>query len=138
MTIYFNPYFHGSRRRAMAQLMNDLESDYEPQVAFPVDVKALTESYEINALLPGVDSDDLDIQIVNEVVTISGEMKVKRDSQANYLIAELPSGKFHRVISLPTPLDANKVEATLDNGILTLNIPKAEEARPKSIKIQKK
>jgi len=71
-------------------------------------------------------------------VTISGLMKVERDPQADYLLAEIPSGRFHRVVSLPTPLDSSKVEASLENGILTLHIPKAEEARPKTIKIQKK
>jgi HSP20 family protein len=138
MTIYFNPYFRGMHRHAMAQMMNDMDNEYEPQVAFPIDVKTISDSYEIKALLPGVDADNLNIQIVNEVVTISGEMIMERDAQSDYLIAEIPSGKFHRVISLPTPLDSSKVEATLESGILTLVIPKAEEARPKSIKIQKK
>jgi len=80
----------------------------------------------------------VDIQIVNEVVTISGEVKLERDQRADYLLAELPTGRFHRVVSLPTPLDSTKVEASLENGILTLNIPKAEEAQPKTIKITQK
>ena len=138
MTIYFNPYMRNFRRRAMAQMLNEMDSEYEQQVSFPIDVKGSADLYELKALLPGVDADDLDIQIVNEVVTISGLMKVEREEQAEYLLTELPSGRFHRVVSLPTPLDASKVEAILENGILTLRIPKAEEARPKTIKILKK
>jgi len=138
MTIYFNPYYRGIRRHPLAQLMNEIDSEYEPQIAFPIDVKVLADSYEIKALLPGIDVDDLEIQIVNEVITISGEMKVNRDSQSDYIVSELPAGKFHRVISLPTPLNSNEVEAVLESGILTLIVPKAEEARPKSIKIQRK
>jgi HSP20 family protein len=138
MTIYFNPYYRKLRNRALAQMVNELEPDYESQVSFPIDIKAGTDSFELKALLPGINPDDIDIQIVNEVITISGEMKIERDNQADYLLAELPSGRFHRVVSLPTPLDANKVDASLDNGVLTLIVPKAEEARPKSIKIQKK
>ena len=138
MTIYFNPYMHNFRRRAMAQMLNEMDSEYEQQVSFPIDVKGSADLYELKALLPGVDADDLDIQIVNEVVTISGLMKVEREEQAEYLLTELPSGRFHRVVSLPTPLDASKVEAILENSILTLRIPKAEEARPKTIKILKK
>jgi len=138
MTIYFNPYLRGFRRRATSDMLNEMDSDYEAQISFPIDIKSGAESYELKALLPAVDADDLEIQIVNEVVTISGLMKVERDQQADYLLAEIPSGRFHRVVSLPTPLDSSKVEATLENGILTLNIPKAEEARPKTIKIQKK
>jgi len=88
--------------------------------------------------LPGVSAEDLDIQIVNEVVTISGEVKLERDARTEYLLAELPAGRFHRVVSLPAPLDSEKVEASLESGILTLNIPKVEEAKPKSIKVTQK
>ncbi|MEL7645437.1 MAG: Hsp20/alpha crystallin family protein [Anaerolineaceae bacterium] len=138
MTFYINPYGRRLRMQALANAMNELERDYEPQVAFPMDVKATPEGYELRAYLPGVKSEDVDIQIVNEVVTISGEVKLERDARTDYLLAELPAGRFHRVISLPTPLDSGKVEASLENGILTLNIPKAEEAKPKSIKITQK
>jgi HSP20 family protein len=63
---------------------------------------------------------------------------VNRDQESDYLLTELPSGKFHRVISLPTTLDADNVEAVMDDGMLTLTVPKAEAARPKTIKINKK
>lgn len=138
MTFYINPYGHRLRMQALANAMNELDRDFEPQVAFPMDVKATPEGYELKAYLPGVSAEDVDIQIVNEVVTISGEVKLERDQRADYLLAELPAGRFHRVVSLPTPLDSTKVEASLENGILTLNIPKAEEAQPKTIKITQK
>ncbi|MGV7976139.1 MAG: Hsp20/alpha crystallin family protein [Anaerolineaceae bacterium] len=138
MTFYINPYGHRLRMQALANAMNELDRDFEPQVAFPMDVKATPEGYELKAYLPGVSAEDVDIQIVNEVVTISGEVKLERDQRADYLLAELPTGRFHRVVSLPTPLDSTKVEASLENGILTLNIPKAEEAQPKTIKITQK
>jgi HSP20 family protein len=107
-------------------------------LTFPIDVKADNESFTIKALLPGARPEDVDIQIVNDIVTISGELRSDREEGATYLLAERPDGKFHRVISLPTPLDANLVEADLENGILTLQIPKAEEAKPRSIKIKQK
>jgi HSP20 family protein len=115
-----------------------MESEYQMHVSFPVNVKAGKDSFEIKAFLPGVLPEDIDIQIVNEVVTISGELQVDRDPESDYLLTELPSGKFHRVISLPTTLDADNVEAVMDGGMLTLSIPKAETARPKTIKINKK
>jgi len=118
--------------------MRDYEQDYTSELAFPIDVRADTDSFTIKALLPGVKPDDLDIQIVNEIVTISGTLSADRDEDANYLLAERPSGKFHRVISLPTPLNSSKVVAELENGVLTLEIPKAEEAKPKTIKITQK
>lgn len=138
MTIYVNPIRRSVRRRMMDDLMRDYEDDYSVELTFPIDVKAETESFTITALLPGVHPEDLDIQIVNEIVTISGELKVDRDENASYLLAERPSGRFHRVLTLPTPLNANKVEADLENGVLTLVIPKAEEAKPHTIKINKK
>jgi HSP20 family protein len=124
--------------QALANAMSELDRDFEPQVSFPMDVKATPDGFELKAYLPGVSAEDLDIQIVNEVVTISGEVKLERDARAEYLLAELPAGRFHRVVSLPAPLDSDKVEASLESGILTLNIPKVEEAKPKSIKVTQK
>jgi len=122
----------------MARALNQMGSEYQHHLSLPMDVKAEADAYEIKAFLPGVKPEDLDIQIANEVVTISGELKVERQEQEEFLLAELPNGKFHRVISLPTTLDADQVEANLSEGILTLRIPKAVEARPKSIKITTK
>lgn len=138
MTVYFNPNFRGYRRHPMARFLNEMDPEYQSQVSFPVDVKAGKDSFEIKAFLPGVLPEDIGIQIVNEVITISGELRVTRDQESDYLLAELPSGKFHRVISLPTTLEAEDVEAVMDGGILTLIVPKAEAVRPKTIKIKQK
>jgi len=89
----------------------------------------------ISALLPGITADDLNVQVQNDVLTIQGEMKLSREDNENYLRQERPSGKFFRSFELPDAVDANKVEASLTNGVLTLRLPKAEEARPRSIKI---
>jgi HSP20 family protein len=126
------------RQRMMEEMMRDWDEDYSAKLTFPIDVFADKDSFTIRALLPGVQPEDLDIHIVNEIVTIAGEIKVEREESDNYLLAECPSGKFHRVLTLPTPLDSSKVQAELDNGILTLVIPKAEEAKPRTIKVTKK
>lgn len=138
MTLYINPIRRPVRRRTLDEIMRDQDEDYSGVLTFPIDVKADNESFTIKALLPGARPEDVDIQIVNDIVTISGELRSDREEGATYLLAERPDGKFHRVISLPTPLDANLVEADLENGILTLQIPKAEEAKPRSIKIKQK
>lgn len=138
MTLYINPIRRPVRRRTLDEIMRDWDEDYSGVLTFPIDVKADNESFTIKALLPGARPEDVDIQIVNDIVTISGELRSDREEGATYLLAERPDGKFHRVISLPTPLDANLVEADLENGILTLQIPKAEEAKPRSIKIKQK
>ena len=138
MTLYINPIRRTPRRRMLDELMSDWEEDYSVELTFPIDVKAESDSFVIKALLPGVYPEDLDIQIVNEIVTIAGELKADREEGANYLLAERPSGRFHRVISLPTPLDSSNVEAEIDNGVLTLRVPKTEEAKPRTIKVTRK
>ncbi len=138
MTLYINPIRRIPRRRFIEEMMQDWDEDYANKLTFPVDVIADIDSFTIKALLPGISADDLDIQIVNEIVTISGEIKADREEDATYLLAEIPSGRFHRVITLPTPLNPANVNANLENGILTLEIPKAEEAKPRTIKVNVK
>lgn len=138
MTLYINPVRRPYRRRMMEEMLRDWDEDYAPNLTFPIDVIAGKDSFIIKALLPGVQPEDLDIHIVNEIVTISGEIKVERDKSENYLLVERPSGKFHRELTLPTPLNSSNVAADLENGILTLVVPKAEEAKPHTIKVTRK
>ena len=88
----------------------------------------------LSALVPGLEADDLDIEVLNDTVTIRGEFKDGND-HSKYLVSELPSGHFSRVITLPTAADADQVEASIKNGVLSLHIPKAETDRPKAIKV---
>jgi HSP20 family protein len=120
------------RGRFMDRLA-ELESERE--VLIPVDVKAEADAFVVVAMLPGVKADDLNIQIVNETVSIQGKFNVERNEQDSYLLQERPGGNFCRTLTLPDSLDSTKAEAELKDGILTLRIPKAEEARPKTIKV---
>lgn len=138
MTLYVTPTRRAHRRHMLDEIMRDWDENFTTELTFPIDVMADNDAFTIKALLPGVNAEDLDIQIVNEIVTIAGELKVDRDEDANYLLGEIPGGKFHRVITLPVPLNAANVEASLENGVLTLVVPKAEEAKPRTIKIKAK
>ncbi len=138
MTLYVTPARRAHRRHMLDEIMRDWDENYTSELTFPIDVMADNDAFTIKALLPGVSADDLDIQIVNEILTLSGELKTEREEGANYLLAEIPGGKFHRVITLPVPLNAANVEASLENGVLTLVIPKAEEAKPRTIKVKAK
>lgn len=134
MTFYMTRF----PRRARHMMERMMESDWpfvEREVIVPVDIKADQDEFIITALLPGVKAEDLNIQIVNETVTIQGEIKDQREENASYLLMERPSGRFCRTLTLPVPLDASKTEASLSDGVLTLRVPKAEEARPKTIKV---
>jgi len=134
MTFYLTTPMNTVTRSRLNRWFND-RTDAIPEVSFPIDIKNEAEAYVISALLPGVTADDLNIQVQNDVLSIQGELKLDRAEDESYLLQERPSGKFFRSFELPDAVDANKVEASLTNGVLTLRLPKAEEARPRSIKI---
>jgi len=126
-------------RHAMNRMFDDTMVDQtanEREMLLAVDVQAGDEAYDVAALVPGLSAEDLDIEVLNNTVTIRGEFKTDSEDQKKYMVCELPSGRFGRVITLPTATDASKVEATIKNGVLSLHIPKAEEDRPKTIKVK--
>ena len=133
-TLYVrNPYRQLTRRHMLDAIdENNIE---ESKVIFPVDIRISDDEYMVEAFLPGVTTDDLDIQIESNVVTIKGELKIERNEDDRYLLRERPSGMFQRSIELPDDVDADKVEAELKNGVLTLRLPKSELAKPRKIKI---
>ncbi len=101
----------------------------------PVNIREDEDAFELTALVPGLKADDLDIQVIEDVLRIEGEYKTE---DGEYLLQELPVGTFRRTLRFSTPLDAEHVEATIKDGVLTLHLPKAESARPKRIKIASK
>lgn len=109
------------------------------QIAVPVDLWEDQNSYHLRADLPGLTAEDIDINVTADSVSIAGEMKGQSDVTGDgWLRQERRVGKFQRAFSLPTQLDSNKVEATFENGVLTLVLAKAEAVRPKQIKITAK
>ena len=85
--------------------------------------------------LPGMRKEDIEISLQDGTLTISGERKEERGTEDGATRTERYTGKFRRSITLPTRVDANKVSATYKDGILTVTLPKAEEAKPKQIQI---
>ncbi len=135
MTVYIRtPYGRFPRYRRMANYPDYLDVE-TTQVYFPVDVYEKGDEFIISAMLPGLKPEDVDIQIVNETVSLRGEFKDEIQEEANYIIQERPSGKFFRSIAMSDMMDASKAEASMENGILTVRIPKAEDAKPKTIKV---
>jgi HSP20 family protein len=100
-----------------------------------VNVRDEDEAFVLTAYIPGLTAEDVNIQILDDVISLEGEIK---HPEAEYLINELPSGPFRRALRLPASLDADKAEAQIANGMLTLRLPKAESARPKTIKVNVK
>ena len=138
-----------SLRDAMDRLFNEsfvpgqtrtLWSASESRSPFPLDVYATETELTVLAAVPGMDPEHLDISIEKGQVTLRGEVPDVATSEeakdATWYLHELPRGSFQRTLSVPFEIDANAAEATFDNGMLRLTLPKAEAARPKQIKIQ--
>lgn len=103
-----------------------------------IELKATTEAVILRAELPGINPENLDVQVTQEAVSISGDYKTetKTDDQEHHLYrSEFRYGSFHRIIPLPTAVQNDQVKAEFKDGILTLTLPKVEAERPKVVKV---
>jgi HSP20 family protein len=106
----------------------------------PLDVYETENRLVLKAVVPGVKPEDIDVSIAGDVLTIKGEYKSEEQSEErrNYLRQERRFGSFCRQLTLPGGLDTNKVTANFENGVLTLEMPKSEEVKPKTVRITPK
>ena len=112
---------------------------FEGYGVFDLDMYQNENEVVIEASIPGVDPDDINITIAGEVLTIKGEVKQEKESKsADYHVQERKYGSFSRSITLPTQIVAEKANAEFKNGILKLTLPKAEEVKPKTITVKAK
>src|SRR2546425_12772399 len=105
-------------------------------VAVPVDLWETKDAYHLRADLPGLAPDDIEINVTADTVTISGQTKPGTDvTNEGWLRQERRFGKFKRSFTVPMQIDPSKVEAKFTNGVLELVLPKAENQKPRTIKI---
>ncbi|MDP2708950.1 MAG: Hsp20/alpha crystallin family protein [bacterium] len=115
-----------------------LSGDYD-EGQLSIDVFQTPDSIVVKSTIAGVKPSDIDISINNDMLTIRGKRDLTdKISDDNYLIKECYWGGFSRSIILPVEIDAEKVEASLDNGVLTVVLPKAKSAKQISIKVREK
>jgi HSP20 family protein len=101
-----------------------------------VDIYETEHELMVKADLPDVDPKDLDIRVENNILTIRGERKFeKKVNEENYLRVERAYGSFARSFTLANTVNSDAIKADYQNGVLTLTIPKREEAKPKQIKV---
>ena len=125
MTLYIQPYpFRRTIRRLAEQPRGH---------SLRVNIHEEEDAYTLYALVPGLKAEDVNIQVLENVVSIEGEYNA--DENAEFIVNEIPQGSFSRTLRMPTEIDAEKVEAKIVDGVLTLTLPKAESARPKKIKV---
>lgn len=133
-----------SLREAMNRLFE--ESFVSPWGAFPrqaedpaVDMYETDNAVVVKAAIPGVDPKDVEINVTGDTLTIRGEVKKEEQvKEENYLRRERYYGAFCRSFLLPTRVVADDAEAVFEKGVLTLTLPKAEEVKPKTIKVKVK
>lgn len=105
-------------------------------LAIPVDLWETTDAFHLRADVPGVTAEQLDLNATSDSISIAGEVKGQADvSEGGWLKQERRTGRFQRAFTLPIAIDPTKVEATFDNGVLHLALPKAENVKPRAIKV---
>ena len=135
MAMYITTPFT-SMRRMWEHLLETDGNSIPNSIMFPVDVREEKEAYVLTAYLPGMKSEDLSVTVINDTITIEGEIKDEQTTEEPaYLLKEWRNGKFSRSLTLPDELESAKAEASLKDGVLTLRLPKAEVALPKAIKV---
>jgi len=103
-----------------------------------VDVREEEGRYLLEAELPGLTEKDIDVKVEDNLLTITSAQEVKQEEKKNgYLMRERRSTSFSRSFVLPKDAEKEKIEANFKNGLLTLEIPKAEQAKPRKIDVKK-
>ena len=115
-----------------------LEAPWRRARLFPLlNLKQIENSYVITAEIPGMKTDDLEIKIEGDTLTLKGERKpLELDEGASYHRRERATGSFHRSLTLPTKIDPENVNATYKDGVLTVTLEKEKETLPKQIPVK--
>lgn len=134
-----------SMRNQMDRLVADVFSapsvwqndEYAGFMRLALDVTENDENYTVHASVPGISAEDLDISFTENTLTIKGETKEESvDENEKWHLRERRSGSFMRSVTLPAAVNADAIEARFENGVLKLNLPKAEEVKPRRIAIK--
>ncbi|MBW1992589.1 MAG: Hsp20/alpha crystallin family protein [Deltaproteobacteria bacterium] len=143
--IRWDPFREVSRlRREIDRLWEDFfgptRRAFEPLVEAwvpAIDVSESGDKVTIKAEIPGIEAKDIEISMAGDTLTIKGEKKAEKEEKGeSFHLVERSYGAFSRSIRLPAAVDADKIEATYKNGVLTITCPKKEEVKPKAIEIK--
>lgn len=139
---FTRPAFEPERlQREMNQLFNNFvnrgERVWRSSVFPALNVSEDENNIYVRAELPGVDPKDLDISIEGDALTLRGERRSSEPGgKVSYHRREREVGKFRRVLTFPAKIDSDKADACFKSGVLTLTLPKAEEAKPRQVAIK--
>lgn len=120
----------------MPRDFDDMFADFGGDISPAVDVYEKDNAVVVEAPLPGIDPDKVQVSVENDVLSIEGHTEKKTEvDEKNYYRKEVRSGSFHRAVALPSSVDGDQAKAEYKNGILTVTIPKAAQVVKKTIKI---
>ncbi|HVL89510.1 MAG TPA: Hsp20/alpha crystallin family protein [Actinomycetota bacterium] len=103
----------------------------------PVDIAETPDGYRVVIELPGFGPDQVDVTVTDGALTVKGERKFYTDvAEESFHRVERRFGAFQRTVALPTQVQADRIEASFDNGLLTIDVPKAEAVKPRRIEIK--
>ena len=130
-----------SLREAMDQLLRDsfvapFGAPAQTTSSMPVDVYETDDAFVVKAFMPGLTPDELTISVEQQTVTIHGEPKAEDLQGMRLLLKERRLGAFTRTFTLPVLVDADKVQAELAQGVLSLTLPKSEALKPRKIQVK--
>ncbi len=128
-------------RRGMLRLLDTVTGDTVPDAGAgvfpPLNITQDSDNFYVRAEVPGVKPDELSISAVRNRVSLAGKRELPREHErVSYHRKERPEGSFNRTVTLPTEVDAERVEARYTEGILTITLPKAEQAKPRHIAVR--
>jgi HSP20 family protein len=130
-----------SLRTAMDRLFDDSfvrgrPWGFDSSVALPLDITNASDALVVDAALPGIKPEDVEITVEDGTLTIRAESHAETETtEGETLVSEIRRGSVSRAVTLPIGLEADKATATFDNGVLHLRIPKAETVKPRQIRI---
>jgi HSP20 family protein len=134
--VRWNPW-HEMIRNAERMARDGGYVERERVLPLAVDAYTTDDDIVLTASVPGVAAEDIDINLEDDILTIRGEFNhVREDEDTNYVLRERRSGKFARSLRLTVPVEVENAEAVFNNGILTLTLPKAPEAKPQTITVK--
>jgi len=132
------PTSFGDLRHEVDRLFGDWAAPFNGCCAptFPLNVWEDADRFCVEAELPGVTMQGIEVNVVGDELSIKGTRKAVCEDNCTYHHQERTTGEFARVVTLPTRVDASKVEAVFKDGVLSITLPKAEEAKPKRIQVK--
>jgi HSP20 family protein len=132
------PSLHEEMDRMLRQAFGDREAA-SPAGAFApaLDVEETEDGFTLHVELPGVSAEEVEVSLEESVLTVAGERRFYEEKETDgFRRIERHFGRFHRAVRLPDRVAADRVEASYRDGMLTISVPKAEEAKPRRIQVQ--